>query len=371
MKAGLVVYGSLATVSGGYLYDRLLADRLRGRGVDVEVLSLSAGNYWRHLASSLSDALPRSVNALAPDLLLEDELCHPSLFLANRRLRKTMGFPVIPIVHHLLSSEVRPPWQNRLYRFVEKLYLETADGFIFNSETTRAAVRGVLGRDIPSVVSLPGRDHVTPHVSEGMIVERCRRPGPLRILFIGNVIPRKGLHTLLDALYRLPRESCELTVAGSLSADVPYARRIRKLVSGAGLAGRVKLLDMVSPDRLADLLASHHCLAVPSYYEGYGIVYLEAMGFGEPIIASTAGAVPEVIGDGREGFLSAPGDASAVAAIVGRLGADRGLLLSMSLAARERYLRQPTWEEGAVQVADFLRRMIEQKKSPGRKGGRP
>lgn len=369
MKAGLVIYGSLATVSGGYLYDRLLADRLRGQGTEVEVLSLFPGSYGRTLADNLSDTLPRAVQAMAPDLLMEDELCHPSLFILNRRLRKTLRGPIIPIVHHLRSCEARPAWLNRLYRLVEKRYLETADGFIVNSETTRAAVLDVLGRDVPCVVALPGGDHLAPDMTEEMIVERCRRPGPLRILFTGNVISRKGLHTLVEALGRLPAESWELTVAGSLLADPRYARRIGRLIAGAGLQGRIKLLGAVSHEVLAGLLKSHHCLAVPSSYEGYGIAYLEAMGFGEPVIASSAGAVPEVVGHGREGFLTLPGDAAALASSIGRLICDRELLLAMSLMARRRYLGQPTWAEGSARVGDFLREMMGRKKDGCRGGG--
>ena len=89
-------------------------------------------------------------------------------------------------------------------------------------------------------------------------------------------------------------------------------------IAGTGLGERVRLLDTVTPAELIGLLESHHCLAVPSFYEGFGIVYIEAMRFGAPVIASTAGAIPEVVADGREGFLVPPGDADALAAAVGR-----------------------------------------------------
>lgn len=372
MNAGLVIYGSLDIVSGGYLYDRLLVDHLRARGARVEILSLPSGSYLRHLTDNFSGALPRTIEASSPDLLLQDELNHPSLFHLNRQLKKTWKGPIIAIVHHLRSSEARPAWQNRLYRQVEKRYLDTADGFIFNSETTRAVVRELLGKEAPDLVAHPGGDHLGSPISAEGIAERCRRPGPLRILFAGNVIPRKGLHTLVSALGRLASESWELTVAGSLSADARHAERIKRLIAEAGLAGRVKLLGTVATDELARLLESHHFLAVPSFYEGFGIVYLEAMRFGEPVIATTAGAVPEVVADGREGFLVPPGDAAALAEAIGKLIRDRNLLFSMSLAARERSLGHPTWAEGAARVEAFLLEAIRRKKeNPNPIGGGP
>jgi glycosyltransferase involved in cell wall biosynthesis len=365
MNISLIIYGTLDDLSGGYLYDRMVVDYLRSRGARIDILSLPWRNYAKHLMDNFSSNLPRILGERIPDLLLQDELNHPSLFFLNRRLRKTINCPIISIVHHLRSSESRPAWQNGFYRWVEKRYLETADGFIFNSKTTRLVVNGLLEKECPSIVAYPGSDHLKPDISEQMIVERCMRPGPLKILFTGNVIPRKGLHTLIHALARLPGQSWELTVAGGLSADVRYAERIKRLISREGLEDRIKLMDTVSQENLVGLLKSHHCLAVPSFYEGFGIVYLEAMGFGQPVIASTAGTVPEVIQDGREGFLIPPGDTIALAGYISKFINDRQLLLNMSLAARKRYLEHPTWAKSAARVYDFLDEMIRIKKQPG------
>ena len=363
MKVGLIIYGSLDLISGGYLYDRLLVDHLRKQGAKVEIISLPWRNYWRHMADNFTATLPRAVETMAPDLLLQDELNHPSLFHTNRRLKKTLKGPIIAIVHHLRGSESRPPWLNRLYRHVEKRYLETVDGFIFNSETTRASVRDVLGKDLPSVVAHPGGDHLGSGISSERVIARCLRPGPLRILFTGNVIPRKGLHTLVLALSRLARENWQLTVAGSLAMDVRYTGRIERLITETGLGERIKLLNAVPPERLSDLLESHHCLAVPSFYEGFGIVYLEAMRFGEPVVASTAGAIPEVVDNGREGFLISAGDIDALTEAIGRLIRDRNLLLEMSLAAWKRSRGHPTWAENGSRIKGFLQETIGLKKN--------
>jgi glycosyltransferase involved in cell wall biosynthesis len=116
----------------------------------------------------------------------------------------------------------------------------------------------------------------------------------------------------------------------------------------------VDLLGTLASEELAGLLARSHLLAVPSSYEGFGIVYLEGMGFGLPASAPTAGGGREIINHGRDGFLVTPGDTAALARHLGDLVADRGLLLKMSLAAQANFARHPTWEESLATIHRFL-----------------
>jgi glycosyltransferase involved in cell wall biosynthesis len=357
MRIGLVIYGGLETLSGGYLYDRKLVEGLRRDGHTVEIVSLPWRSYLGCLADNLSQALLERLRRLEVDILLQDELNHPSLFWVNRRLRQTGArYPILTIVHHLRCSEARPHWQNRFYRLVERRYLETVQGFIFNSQTTRQAVRHLIAdlHGKPQVVACPAGDRFVSDVSEAEIRQRAREPGPLRAVFIGNLIARKGLHTLLEALPLLPQGACQLTVVGSPEADRSYAARIRRQIAAGGLGGRVQLCGSLDEKALTALLRSQHVLAVPSSYEGYGIVYLEGMSFGLPAIATTAGAAREIITHGQDGFLIPPAQAAALAEALGALADDRARLVEMGLAARRRFLAQPTWEQTAGQIRDFL-----------------
>ncbi|HRK89011.1 MAG TPA: glycosyltransferase family 4 protein, partial [Anaerolineales bacterium] len=124
------------------------------------------------------------------------------------------------------------------------------------------------------------------------------------------------------------------------------------------LSSFVFLHGALNNQPLVEQLESAHVLVVPSSYEGFGIVYLEGMGFGLPAIGTTAGAAGEVIEEGVTGFLIQPGDAQGLADRLKVLNEKRDLLLQMSLAARSRYLRQPTWKETAGRIREFLRSFL-------------
>ncbi len=358
MRVGLIIYGSLDFVSGGFLYDRILVEHLRRQGDQVDVVSLPWRNYLRCLIHNFSLPLRRRLEQANWDVLLQDELNHPSLFRLNQILRKRVSYPVISIVHHLRSCEFHSPWSRRFYRHIEKKYLNSVDSFVFNSRTTRSEVEALIGAGKPGVVANPGRDHFASFVTPDQIAERVDQQGPLKIVFLGNVIPRKGLHTLLHALSLLPKGTWRLEVLGRVDAHRRYTRLIRSQIAAADLGGPVMLRGSVSDEEAAECLAQSHIMAVPSTYEGFGIIYLEAMGFGLPVIASTRGATHELVSEGKEGFLVAPGDARALAGHLQVLNQDRRLLLDMSLRSLERYRMSPTWEQSAARIRRFLRQRV-------------
>jgi glycosyltransferase involved in cell wall biosynthesis len=355
MHLGLIIYGSLDTMSGGFLYDRMMVEYLRRQGDDVKLISLPWRNYAAHLTDNFSASLLNSLKNASFDILLQDELNHPSLFWLNRQLHGIVSYPIVSIVHHLRSSELRPAWQNGLYRVPEASYLKSVDGFVFNSLTTRQSVESLAGSHRPSVVAFPAGDRYSEARIDGPKIHmRAFRDGPLRILFVGNLIPRKGLHTLLDALARLDPTRWRLTVVGSEEVDPGYARRIRAQIRRLKLEDSVALVGVQIGTQLADLYLNHQVLALPSSYEGYGIVYLEGMCFGMPAIGTTAGAAREIITEAINGFLVPTGDSVALAGAIQSLVVDRELLATMGQAARARYEVQPTWEQSMAGLREFL-----------------
>lgn len=346
-RVAIVVYGNLDTRSGGFLYDRTLADHLDAAGWDVDVVSLPERRYAPATITNLSSSLVRRLEAC--DVVVEDAYCHPSLFFVNRRVGDT---PVVALVHYLRSKEPRGRWRARAVRALEREYLGTVDGYVFNSRATRDSVAGLLGGsadDLRGIVAPPGGDRLG---SGGPIPEERLRRDPFRVVSVCNVTPRKGVTTLIEGLSRLDVD-WRLHVVGDVTVDPDHVEAARELARNLGVDDAVRFLGRVDDDRLRQELRAGHVLAVPSRYEPFGIVYLEGMAFGLPAIASARGGAEDVV-NADNGALVPPNDPGGVAEAIAPLARDRELLERTSRNARATFRAQPTWEESCARIRRFL-----------------
>ena len=124
------------------------------------------------------------------------------------------------------------------------------------------------------------------------------------------------------------------------------------------LSSKICFHGILDGEPLIEQLSKAHVMVMPSSYEGFGIAYLEGMGFGLPAIATTSGAASEFITDGENGYLIPPENLSALTDRLTTLANDRELLARMSVNALQRYQPQPTWEQTVDCIRDFLSSVI-------------
>jgi len=351
MRIGLVVYDGLGETSGGYRYDRKLVAHLRGRGDEVETISVPRRSYGRALLDGLSRSLRRRLNRPF-DVLLQDELCHPSLWRLNPRLTRPTA--LVSLVHLLRSGGPRTPLRP-VYRRVEASYLRGVDAALCTSQHTRRRVEHLA--PLPATVAYPaGR-------AEGAAlgparVERRAHDGPLRILFVGTLVPRKGVTTLVDALAELDG-AWTATLVGRHDADPAYVDRVERAIDERGLCDRLSVPGPVPDEELAALFDRAHVLAVPSRYESFGMVYLEAMEHGVVPLASTAGGASELVDDWQNGCLVDPGDADGLRRALATLRDDRSRLALLAREALATASTHPDWASSMTSVRAFLRATVE------------
>jgi glycosyltransferase involved in cell wall biosynthesis len=200
----------------------------------------------------------------------------------------------------------------------------------------------------------PAGDRLGRISSEQAILERSRRPGPLELLFVGNLSRVKGLAPLLESLSQMPPATWRLTAAGSLTADRTYTRAIQDLITHRRMLAQVRLLNTVDGEHLRAAFTAAQVFVMPFAHEGFGIAALEAMAFGLPVIGSEEGGVREFVRHGTNGFLVAAGDRGAVCRHLLALHQNRARLAAMGLAALETFSTRPSWQESMRRGCEFL-----------------
>lgn len=164
--------------------------------------------------------------------------------------------------------------------------------------------------------------------------ERKGTEGTLRVGYIGHLQQHKGAHVLLEAVITRPNLPVTVVFYGRGNAYDPYPDQLR---ARAADDPRLHFAGLFPAAELATVLANLDVLVVPSLaHETYSFVVREAFTAGVPVIASSVGAIPEVVDDGRNGFLVPPGNPAAVAERLALLAGDRERLRAMRQAAAER-----------------------------------
>ena len=198
------------------------------------------------------------------------------------------------------------------------------------------------------------------------------RGSRLRLAAIGRLVPRKGVDTVIEALGLLAesgRKDIELVVVGGAVAkdriaSDPEVRRLRALAESLGVEGQVIFAGQVARDDMPPLLRSMDAVVCTPWYEPFGIVPLEAMASGVPLIAAAVGGLSETVVDGVTGLHVLPRDPASVAGAIRRLADDEGLRARLGAAGVERARSRYTWDRVAADTERVYRAMLDHWERP-------
>ncbi|MFB5189112.1 glycosyltransferase family 4 protein [Alicyclobacillus fastidiosus] len=292
----------------------------------------SKEQYWRNVH--------KVIHSYHPDVIQIDNRPAQALEIAK-------GFPTKRVILNLHSLT-----------FLSRRHISESHAREILNRAVVVCNSADLARTIRSRFRLKSTWH--PHViypgvtqnQRGIAVARSGPHTPLRVLFVGRVIEQKGVHVLIRAVRAL-RDSTpvKLTVVGGTHPwERAYRTRLKRMARGLD----VKFAGFVQPQKLSSYYESHDILVCPSQkHEAFGLVNLEAMSYGLPVVASNIGGVPEAVG-GKGGVLIHSFQSPSQFAAAIRSFASSERYLKYSQAAR-RHARRFTWSRTARGFAELYR----------------
>lgn len=330
-----------------------------GAGVPGK-LALAARVGW---FSTVGTALARRYLRARPDAV---GLCHNDALAGD-----------VYVNHGILTVAMRArggfAW--RMVRNPMHLFIALRDAHRYRSGTHRVVVNLTAAEDAALRAEHPRLRPRTVVIGNGVDVERFRPPTPreraearmavglspadVAIVFVGHEFDRKGLPLILEALVGAPESLCLVVVGGT--PDLVEAASVRAAALGVG--DRVRFVG-----RASDPVPYFHAadvFALPSAYESYGLVVLEAMACGLPVVASAVGCVPEVVADGDTGLVVEREPTALRSAFAALVGADRAAWGRRARAEAERH----SWEAVARQYATLAAEVASERSAERRGTG--
>ena len=354
-----LVPGPLDARTGGSIYDRRMAEGLRRRGRRVDVVELDASfplptsaaldHAGRALAGLCAGSIA-SVDSLAlgamPDLLVREASRLRLVALMHLPLSATFG----------LDRATAARFQDSERRALGAVSLVIVTG----SAALPLLAPYALATDRIVVVE-PGTDpaplskgpaeagHYGPEDAQSYVASGFSRTSSptsrrtLELVCVATVNAIKGHELLLDALAAVPHRDWHLTCAGSLTRDPATAARVRAAIATLGLEDCVTLAGDLDRDALAACYARANLFVLATRQETYGMAVAEALAHGLPVVATTTGATPDLVGRDA-GLLVPPGDARALSDALVRALADEALRARLAEGARRVRDRLLTWD---------------------------
>ncbi|WP_227270133.1 glycosyltransferase family 4 protein [Roseobacter weihaiensis] len=342
--AAFAIPGDIATLTGGYIYERHLLGGLRALGHPVQHLQL-ADSFPDPTPAEMADAVAQ-LKALDPTCpMIVDGLVFGAIDPTG--LAETAA-PVIAMIHHPLALETGLDQDRARHLFdTEKANLRHAAHVLVPSAHTRAVLIERYGADPERITIVP--PGVAPATGPPIALS------PPLILSVGILHPRKGHDTLLAALAQLPGRDWQAVIVGKEHAPGERAR-LTALRDAHGLSSQVRLAGRVPRAELDVLYRSAYLFALATRYEGYGMVFDEALVHGLPIVSCDVGAVPMTVPKAAR-RLVAEGDAMALSEAIASLLLDAKLRNGLSDAAARAGAQRPGWEATAAQASMVLERL--------------
>lgn len=343
-----------------------LADRVQ-LAPGVEVVHVNAGPiepipkddllpYMGELADGVCADWPRA----------RPEIIHSHFWMSGVAGLEAADRLAVPLVHtfHALGVVKRRHQGAEDTSPAERRWLEPrvgreADGVIATC-SDEAFELAALGVPSAQIAIAPCGVDLQAFTPQGPVAKRGRGK---RIVSVGRLVARKGFDTIIDAIAEMDDDDVELLIVGGpgdarATQQDPEARRLLAYARECGVAGQVILTGQLTREDMPELLRSADAVVCTPWYEPFGIVPLEAMACGVPVVANAVGGLTDTVVDGLTGRLVPPRDPASLAQVLTDLLADPAAVREYGAAGRSRVEARYSWDRIAAESAKTYRSIL-------------
>jgi glycosyltransferase involved in cell wall biosynthesis len=284
------------------------------------------------------------ISKLKPDVVHSHHIFTLTPLLALK-VASDLGIPRVATNHTIfLAHDFRMFWSIASLILPTRYYLQYAQAIISVSRAADTFVESIMGSD------LRARRFIVPNAVDTLRIRPPERePEDNIILFVGRLVYRKGLHVLVKALQRIKGRDFKLYVVGGGYMEIPA----RMLAKAYGVEDKVEFLGVVPEDVKIELYRRAKIVVVPSILnESFGIVALEAMAAGRPVIASRVGGLEDVVVNGETGILVEPGSEEQLAEAIELLLDDEPYRRRLGANARRVVEERYSWDVVLDRIVD-------------------
>lgn len=358
------------TIGGVQRHVKELAENLIEKGFEVTIITKTNNKKLNkkhgkipiieieHATPIQSILTPPSPNKLkeaimkySPDIIHVHHAFTPTplltLYIADK-----MEKPKILTNHSIAGNSILTLMSCKGLKFL-KYFISRADKIISVSKCAAKFIEKLLGSEVESII-----------IPNGVNVNRFKpsekeADKPI-VLFVGRLVHRKGVHILIKAFTKVVKEipEAKLVIVGE-----GYMKPILQMISKQlKIKEKVKFLGEIDEEKLLKTYQKSRVVVIPSLYrESFGIVALEAMATGKPVIATRVGGLPEIIKDGINGLLTQPGNPTELAEKITLLLSDKSIANKMGVMGRKIAVEKYSWNVIAKQIINVYLEVIEEK----------
>lgn len=350
----LVVPGRIEARTGGTIYDRRIVRGLQKRAWRVDVLELD-DSFPYPTAHARAQADAAFAGIASGSVVIVDSLALGAL--PDLIMRETERVRIVALMHQPLSAAIGlEPAVATHFAEAERRALRAAALVVVTGQATRALLAPYDVSADRLVVVEPGTDvpvGACTVVQDGHSETAARAGNRVELLSVGAVHPGKGHDLVLESLASVQSRSWHLTCAGSLTRDPATADRLREFAATLDIADRVSFLGDLDRQELADCYVAADVFVLATRQETYGMAVAEALAHGLPVVATTTGAIPDLVGD-EAGILVSVDDKAALIGALSRILKDAALRARLADGACRVRSRLPTWDAACERMSHAL-----------------